>query len=145
MPAGVTTNLQLLRIAKRMRIPYFRGVYMRDALPREIRRNESGIVNLDDTDGPGTHWVAYAKRGDRVVYFDSFGNLRPPREIARYLGSDNARIMYNHTAYQTYDQTICGQLCLLFLRQIDLSIDQPSINISRPRTIENVAHAHAKR
>jgi len=72
MPAGATTNLQLTEMAKRMQIPYFRGVYMRDSLPRKIRRNESGIVNLDDVDGPGTHWVAYAKRGDRAMYFDSF-------------------------------------------------------------------------
>ena len=126
MPAGVTTNLQLSQLARSMRIPYFRGVYMRNALPRKIRRNESGVVNLDDVDGPGTHWVAYAKRGDRAAYFDSFGNLRPPKEIARYLGND---ITYNHMAYQTYDQTICGQLCLLFLRQIDLNIESSSINV----------------
>jgi len=58
---------------------------MRNALPRKIRRNESGIVNLDDTNKPGTHWVAYAKRGDRAVYFDRFGNLQPPKKIVRYL------------------------------------------------------------
>jgi len=46
-------------------------------------RNESGIVNLDDARGSGTHWVAYAKRGDYVIYFDSFGNLRPPKELVR--------------------------------------------------------------
>lgn len=88
---------------------------MRNALPRRIRSNESGIVNLDDVDGPGTHWVAYAKRGNRVVYFDSFGNLRPPIEIARYF-EDVAAITYNREVHQTYDQSICGQLCLKFLR-----------------------------
>ena len=113
---------------------------MRNVLPRKIRLNESGIVNLDDVDGPGTHWVAYAKRGDRAAYFDSFGNLRPPKEIVRYLGND-VTITYNHTAHQTYDQTICGQLCLMFLRGIDLNIESSSIDISR----NHVAHAHAKR
>ena len=133
MPAGVTTNVQLQQLAKRMRIPYFRGVYMRNALPREIRRNESGIVNLDDADGPGTHWVAYAKRGDRAAYFDSFGNLRPPREIARYLGND-VTITYNQKAYQTYDQTICGQLCLLFLINIRNTIDGRQLKSCRSRS-----------
>lgn len=89
---------------------------MRDALPVKPRRNESGIVNLDDSRGSGTHWVAYAKRGDSTAYFDGFGNLRPPTELTRYLGSD---ITYNHHSYQTYDRSICGQLCLRFLRQID--------------------------
>lgn len=119
MPAGVTTDVQLNQLARRMRIPYFRGVYMRNALPTSgVRRNESGIINLDDTTGPGTHWVAYAKRGNRVVYFDSFGNLRPPRELVRYFGS-NVTIEYNQTSYQTYNQNFCGQMCLRFLQTVD--------------------------
>ncbi|KAG5307302.1 MRP4 protein, partial [Acromyrmex insinuator] len=36
------------------------------------RRNESGTMNLDDATRPGTHWIAYAKRNNRVVYFDNF-------------------------------------------------------------------------
>jgi len=118
MPQGVTTNIQLLQLAKRMHIPYFRGVFMRDSLPiGGIYRNESGIVNLDNAKGSGTHWVAYAKRGDRAIYFDSFGNLRPPKELMRYLNV--MKIEYNHTPVQTYDQSICGQLCLQFLRTVD--------------------------
>ena len=120
MPQGVTTNVQLLQHAKRMRIPFFRGVFMRDSLPiGGIYRNESGIVNLDNTTGPGTHWVAYAKRGNRAIYFDSFGNLRPPNELVRYFGRNVTKIQYNHTPVQTYDQSICGQLCLQFLRTVD--------------------------
>jgi len=73
IPAGVTTNIQLDQLTRRMHIPYFRGVFMRNALPISgIRRNESrNIVNLDDTRGSGTHWVAYAKRDNHVTYFDN--------------------------------------------------------------------------
>jgi len=93
---------------------------MRDALPISgARRNESGIVNLDDAVGPGTHWVAYAKRNNHVIYFDSFGNLRPPKELVRYFGNSVTTIEYNRTSYQTYDQNICGQMCLQFLRTVD--------------------------
>ena len=42
---------------------------MRNALPasvpRDSRYRESGIVNLDDKDGPGMHWVANVK----TMYF----------------------------------------------------------------------------
>jgi len=31
MPRGVTTNVQLQQLANRMRIPYFRGIFMRTA------------------------------------------------------------------------------------------------------------------
>jgi len=94
IPADITTNIQLDQLARRMRTPYFRGVFMRDALPISgARRNESGIVNLDDA--VGTHWVAYAKRNNRVIYFDSFGNLRPPKELVRYFGNSVTTIEYD--------------------------------------------------
>jgi len=67
MPSGATTNMQLNELARSMRVPYFRGVFMRNTLPMsDAHRNESGIVNLDDVMGLGTHWVAYAKRNNRV-------------------------------------------------------------------------------
>ena len=45
------------------------------------RQNESSIVNLDNATESDTHWIAYAKRNNRV-YFDSFDNLRSP--LVRY-------------------------------------------------------------
>ena len=71
-----------------MHIPYFGGVFIRNALSTSCaRQNESGIVNLDDATGLGTHWVMYAKKNNCVVYFDSFGNLRLPKELVRYFGN----------------------------------------------------------
>ena len=83
---------------------------MRNALPTSgARRNESGIVNLDDATGPDIHWVAYAKRNNRVVYFDSFGNLRPPKELVQYFGNGATTIEYHRMSYQTYNQSFCGK------------------------------------
>lgn len=87
---------------------------MRNALPElGPRYRESAIVNLDDADGPGTHWVAYRKRGKDVVYFDSFGDLQPPLDLMLYLGVDEVK--YNPERYQDYDTYNCGHLCLQFL------------------------------
>lgn len=94
-------------------IQYFRSVFMRDALPKNPWRNEVGIVNLDSLRGPGTHWVAYRKNGSNVYYFDSFGNLPPPKELIKYFRGSN--IYYNFNQYQTYNKTNCGQLCIRFL------------------------------
>jgi len=68
---GVTTSEQLSRAARRLRVSFFRGVFVHDALPARARCDESGIVNLDDA--AGTHWVAYAKRGNNAIYFNEFG------------------------------------------------------------------------
>ena len=59
-----------------MEIPHFRGVYVRNDLPKSgPLKYDSAIVNLDDEDGSGTYWVAYKKRNNQVIYFDSFGYL----------------------------------------------------------------------
>ena len=87
---------------------------MRNSLPMDgPKRNESAIINLDDRMGRGTHWVAYRKLGNNVNYFDSFGNLQPPKDLINYLNIDN--IKYNYKKYQNFDTFNCGHLCRKFL------------------------------
>lgn len=103
-------------------LPHFRGVFMRDSLPAKPKRNVCAILNLQTSDEDGSHWVTYIKHknqkykkrngGTNIIYFDSFGDLRPPQELIDYLGPN---IMYNHDSFQDYNTIICGHLCLLFL------------------------------
>jgi len=82
-------------------------------LPVAPRREEAAVVNLDFEKNKGTHWVCYKKTGKSVLYFDSFGNLRPPLELEKYFkGCD---IEYNYERTQAYDTFNCGHLCLKFL------------------------------
>lgn len=85
---------------------------MRDELPSKPWKNERAIINLDSTKGCGTHWVAYKKKGQLAQYFDSFGDLKPPPEITKYL---NCKITYNTKKYQEFGTYNCGHLCLKFL------------------------------
>lgn len=94
-----------------LKIKHFRGIFMRNTLPKKPRIDECAVVNLDSSEGPGTHWVAYCKRQHKVYYFDSFGNLPPPLEVINYFGN-NAQIYYNHNNYQNFNTFICGQLCV---------------------------------
>lgn len=112
LPKRPLTDRDLERNAKD--IPHFRGVFMRNDLPNKIWNNESAIVNLDLKQGLGTHWVAYKKEGNKIIYFDSFGDLRPPKELLRYFGK-TSRIQYNYKRYQKIGSSNCGHLCLKFL------------------------------
>ena len=59
-------------------IKHFRGIYSRDALPESIYKKECGIINLDDIEGQGTHWVVYRNLEKNLVeYFDPFGLIMP--------------------------------------------------------------------
>lgn len=87
---------------------------MRDDLPNKISDKETAVVNLDSVEGDGTHWVCYSKNGKTVIYFDSFGNLRPPPELIDYFGK-SVNVFYNYTNKQKVNTSNCGHLCLEFL------------------------------
>lgn len=95
----------------------FRGVFMRNELPSRCNKIECGVINLDDTNGDGTHWCAYHKIDNICFYFDSFGNLKPPLEFIKYMGSES-KIFYNYKQYQYYNTYNCGHLCLQFLYEM---------------------------
>ena len=59
---------------------------MRDSLPPIPWLHKNAIINLNSLKSAGTHWVAYKKSGNNVLYFDSFGSLKPPQELVWYLG-----------------------------------------------------------
>lgn len=112
MKNGSTTDAQLKSMARN--IPNFRGVYMIDQLPKKANFRESAIVNLQKLSQEGSHWVCYRKIGRIVEYFDSFGNLRPPRELEKYFR--NCQVYYNRDRYQQLKQSNCGQNCIRFLK-----------------------------
>lgn len=116
LPQRPLTETDLLKYVKKWNIRGFRGIFSRDTLPKVIHKNEKGIINLDDSSGQGTHWVAYSKRNKVVKYFDSYGDLRPPIEVEMYLSSNRGVIQYNYKRYQHMNSVNCGHLCLLFLK-----------------------------
>lgn len=89
---------------------------MRNDLPTKPLPKECAVVNLDDSKGPGTHWVCYIKNGNFVRYYDSFG-VKPPPELLNYFGKQ-VIVDYNCDQEQDVNQVICGHLCLIFLAQL---------------------------
>jgi len=85
LPNKPLSNFEIEDAVKKIGLKNFRGVFLRDTLAKKPKLNECAIMNLDDTSGDGTHWVAWFKSGDKKWYFDSFG-LHPPTELNNYLG-----------------------------------------------------------
>lgn len=91
---------------------------MKDALPKSIKSNESGIINLENSNSSGSHWVAYFNDSNGMVveYFDSFG-ITPPPLIELYLRTLNKVLVYNNVQYQHMISILCGWFCLLFINE----------------------------
>ena len=113
LPNESLSNLQLIEAVEKLKIPNFRGVFMRDSLPSKPKAKECGILNLDDSNGGGTHWTAWYK-DNKKLYFDSYG-LVPPTEMVKYL---KPGILYNTERVQAAGQVFCGHLCLYVLKEL---------------------------
>ena len=102
----------------------FRGVFMRDTLPKVPHHKECGIVNFNNSYEPGSHWVCYFKDGmDQRIYFDSFGQLTLG-EVQKYLKTKKeyetgkAAIQRNTDIVQHTNTHVCGHLCLFVLTSL---------------------------
>ena len=59
--------------------PKFTGVYSRNNLP-EIK-DGAYVINLDEYESIGTHWIALYVNNNDVTYFDRFGVEHIPKEV----------------------------------------------------------------
>ena len=66
--------------------PRFNGVYSRDNLPK-ITKKGAYVINLDEYENTGTHWIVLFIKTNEVIYFDSFGIEHIPKEINKFICS----------------------------------------------------------
>ena len=67
LPNKPLSNIELLEGATNLKIPNFRGVFLRDTLHKKSKKKECGILNLDDSSGSCTHWVAWHNNGNKNI------------------------------------------------------------------------------
>ena len=85
----------------------FQGVFPFDLLPK--RQLGAYVINLDDHDEPGSHWVAVYDDGKMVEYFDSYGQ---PPTCLNFLGQT---FQFSTVTLQPLLSQACGYYCCYFL------------------------------
>lgn len=96
-------------------IKKFRGVFSRDNTPF-LNNNESLVMNLDDKNGNGTHWTAMIKKGNKILYFDSYGY--PPSQEIVNMYKNKSKILYSSNNIQHNDSIMCGFFCVQFIEEV---------------------------
>jgi hypothetical protein len=105
--SDVTTGSQLLKYGRLFFGRKFTGVFARDQMPVNFQYM---IVNLDNSDEPGSHWMACVRDTNGVLVYDSFG-----RNIPLFVNQINTE----SDQEQHIQEENCGQRCLAFLLVYD--------------------------
>ena len=118
LPFHPLTNIEISEYYKNE--PRFNGVYSRNNLPKTIKKG-AYVINLDEYENTGTHWVALFVKTNEAIYFDSFGIEHIPIEINKFINNDTTkpssleRIEGNIFRIQAYDSIMCGYFCIEFI------------------------------
>ena len=91
--------------------PKFNGVYSRNNLSKI--KDGSYIINLDEYESIGSHWIALYVSDNNATYFDSFGVEHIPKEIKKFIG--NKSIITNIYRIQAYDSIMCRYFYIGFI------------------------------
>jgi len=113
----------------------FKGVYSRDEVavsetPLQLEDGEYALINQDDEDGPGTHWVGIKRDGNMILYFDSF-NLPPPQTIVDWAQEADPKLkLYANQGrrFQHVSSTACGYFVTQFFNTVDTDDDYNQFN-----------------
>ena len=90
----------------------FNGVYSRDNFPKKIK-DGANIINLDEYEDVGIHWIDLYVANIEFIYCDIFGVELVPKEIERFIRYKN--IKTNIFRVQSYNSIILRYFCVWFI------------------------------
>ena len=104
LPFHPLTNIEINEYYKNE--PGFNGVYSRNNLPNKIKKG-AYVINSDEYENMGAHWVSLLVKPKYTVYFDSFGIEHIPKEINKFIGKNDIksnifRIRFNYVRVFLY-------------------------------------------
>ena len=106
------SNSDINLICNTLKLP-LKGVFMKDEFKSSISDGYY-IMNLENLDEDGSHWVAFVKIKSNVYYHDSFGVIVPQNQHDSFK-NEKINIYYNTLQKQSLDTTSCGWWSIYFL------------------------------
>lgn len=100
-------------------IPHYKGCFPNDYIKRrKPTKHEYFVLNLQNSNQGGSHWVALINRPDSeyIEYYDSFG-LPPTEEVLTYMKRSGKKVIYNSNQIQDMKSNACGYFSAHFIRE----------------------------
>lgn len=100
------TNHQLLEIAETFDI-FNLNVVMNDELEHYKFKTGYYIVNLENSDDAGSHWICLIVEKGKCIYWDSYGCL-PSQQVEKWMKQSKHPYMFNNKIVQALKSVDCG-------------------------------------
>ena len=97
------SNIKL--ICNTLKIP-LKGIFMKDEFKLPIEQGYY-IMNLENSNEDGSHWVAFIKNKSDIFYHDSYAVIMPQNQYDLFKLEKN-NIYYNTLQKQGLETTSCG-------------------------------------
>ena len=118
------TNFEIQKYYKNE--PRFNGVFSTNNLPKSnfteynfIKKikDEAYIINLDEYENVGPHWIDLFCKKNQIICFDSSGVEYIPEEIKEFIKEfpGNKNIKTNIFRVQEDNSITCGYFCIGFI------------------------------
>ena len=91
---------------------FFIGCFSKDQV-QLIENNKSILINLQNSNQPGSHWIALKRVNNTIFVFDSFDIGYLPIGIFKVF--KNFKIITNIYRIQDISSNLCGIFCVLFI------------------------------
>ena len=104
----------------------FKVVFSRDNLPRI--KDGAYVINFDDKQSKGTHWVSLFINKNTAVYFDSIGIEYIPQEVSSKIKDKS--LARNIPRIQSDNSVMCGFYCIAFIEYMIVGkslLDYPNL------------------
>ena len=118
LPFHPLTNIEISEYYKNK--PRVNGIYSRSNVPNEIKKG-TYVINLDEYENTGTHWVSLFVKTNEGIYFDSFGIEHIPKKINKFIRSKELshavrnEIKSNIFRIQAHNSIMCGYFRVEFI------------------------------
>jgi len=110
--------------AKLKNVPCYQGTFAKNKLPEVKSLPAAFVINTDDDDQPGTHWIGiFIDRDRNGMYFDSFGLAPLYKEFINFLNKSTHGWCYNAVTLQHFSSSTCGLYCIFFIKALCKGID----------------------
>lgn len=109
----------------------FLGVFPRDLLPdrsKIISFPSCLVFNADDSNAPGSHWLAlYYPNSSSTEFFDSYALPPSLYNIPSSALTPISKLEQNQNQIQSENSNVCGQYCIYYLSYRALGFPLPLI------------------